>query len=150
MTKKTKAQYAYTIKTHRVKEPDFPYCGQSVSCTRELLDFVRPLLDSDIEKMIAIYLNAQNEIIGLNVTPGSINYAVVYPREIVKSALLVGACAVILCHNHPSGNAQPSENDQALTRRVKDACGLFDILLHDHLIIADEFVSFSFREGGLL
>ena len=150
MTKKTKGQYAYTIKSYRVKESEFPYSGTPVTCTRELINFARPLLDSDIEKMLVIYLNAQNEIIGLYIQPGSINQAPVYPREIIKSALLVGACAVILCHNHPSGNTRPSDSDLKLTSSVKDACGLFDILLHDHLILGSEFASFSFREEGIL
>ena len=150
MTKKTKGQYAYTIKTYRVKEPDFPYQGTPLTCTRELIDFARPLLNSDIEKMVVIYLNAQNEVIGLYVQPGSINQAAVYPREIVKAALLVGACAVSLSHNHPSGHAKPSDSDRVLTNTIKEACKLFDILLHDHLILGDDFAQFSFREDGLL
>jgi len=68
---------------------------------------------------------------------GTIDAAAVYPREIVKQALLRNAAAVILAHNHPSGVAEPSQSDQLITRRIRDALELIDVRLLDHFIIGD-------------
>jgi DNA repair protein RadC len=75
--------------------------------------------------------------------------ASVYPREVVKRALALNAAALILTHNHPSGVAEPSQADQMLTRRLKEALALVDIRVLDHLVVGDgEPVSFA--ERGLL
>ena len=62
-----KAAYAYSIKTTRVKEKDFPYNGQRITCTNDLINFARALQDSDIEKFLVVYLDAQNSVIGIQV-----------------------------------------------------------------------------------
>ena len=82
-----KATYAYSIKTTRVKEKDFPYNGQRITCTNDLINFARALQDSDIEKFLVIYLDAQNSVIGIQVMNGTVNQAVVYHREVVRHAL---------------------------------------------------------------
>ncbi len=93
-------KYAYSLKTERIKETDFPYHGEQVTATRELLHFVHRLQDSDIEKFLILYLDAQNKLVGVQVIPGTVNQAVVYPREVFKHALLSGGtCAIILVHN---------------------------------------------------
>jgi len=143
------AKYAYRLETKKVKEPDFPYPQKAITCTTDLLDFVKSLKDSDIEKMIVLYLNAQNELIGIQIMPGTINQAVVYPREIMKHALLSSACSMILVHNHPSGHFRPSEADIRLTKTIKDTAKVLDIQTHDHLIVSDKG-AFSFREEGLM
>ena len=80
---------------------------------------------------------------------GTIDGASVHPREVVKAALAHNAAAVILAHNHPSGVAEPSQADLHLTRRLREALGLVDIRVLDHLVIGDgEAVSFA--ERGLL
>ena len=143
-------KYAYSLKTERIKETDFPYHGEQVTATRELLQFVHRLQDSDIEKFLILYLDAQNKLVGVQVIPGTVNQAVVYPREVFKHALLMGgACAIILVHNHPSGHPKPSEADIRLTKTIQECAKLFDILVHDHLIVAGERF-FSFREEGLM
>ena len=142
---------AYSIKTSRVKEPDFPYHGQELTCTREVVEFVKSLQSADIEKMIVLYLNAQNALICIQVIPGSVAQAVVFPREVLRHALLVNASGMILVHNHPSGSLRPSDADINLTRAIKDVSKTLDILLHDHFIIAgDTGRFFSFREEGML
>lgn len=80
---------------------------------------------------------------------GTIDGASVHPREVVKAALTHNAAAVILAHNHPSGVAEPSQADLALTRRLREALGLVDIRVLDHLVIGDGAVV-SFAERGLL
>jgi len=142
--------YAYSIKTSRVKEKDFPYEGQSITCTSELVAFAKSLQDSDVEKMLSVYLDAQNRVICLQVMNGTVNQAVVYPREIIRHALLSGACAVILVHNHPSGVVRPSEADIRVTKTIQEAAKLLDIMVHDHIVIGENNRFFSFREQGLI
>jgi len=145
----TKSLHAYSIKTSRVREPDFPYHGQKISCTTELLDFARSLQDSDIEKMLTLYLDAQNKVICIQVVAGTVNQAVVYPREVVRHALLAGSSAIIMIHNHPSGEVRPSDADIRLTKHIQEAAKYLDVLVHDHIIIGDK-KWFSFREEGLM
>ncbi|MGB5209269.1 MAG: JAB domain-containing protein, partial [Gammaproteobacteria bacterium] len=92
----------------------------------------------------------RNRLIGLEeLFRGTIDGASVYPREVVRQALAHNAAAVILAHNHPSGVAEPSQADEAITRRLKNALALVDIRVLDHLVIGDgEAVSFA--ERGLL
>jgi len=72
----------------------------------------------------------------------------VHPREVVKRALYFNAAAVILAHNHPSGIAEPSQADERITQRLKEALSLVDIRVLDHIVIGDDVVSFA--ERGLL
>jgi DNA repair protein RadC len=80
---------------------------------------------------------------------GTIDSAHVHPREVVKEALARNAATVILVHNHPSGLAEPSEADEYLTRRLKEALALVDIRVLDHLVVGDD-VCESFADRGLL
>ena len=80
---------------------------------------------------------------------GTIDGTSVYPREVVKEALAVNAAAIILCHNHPSGVAEPSQADERITRRLKSALELVDIRLLDHLIIGDGAAT-SLASRGML
>jgi len=83
-----------------------------------------------------------------NLFRGTIDGASVHPREVVKAALQQNAAAVILFHNHPSGVATPSQADQIITDRLKDALALIDVRVLDHLIVGEEI--YSFAEAGLL
>jgi DNA repair protein RadC len=80
---------------------------------------------------------------------GTIDGASVHPREVVRQAIANNAAAVILAHNHPSGIAEPSSADESITRRLRDALGLVDIRLLDHLVIGDG-TTVSLAERGLL
>jgi len=80
---------------------------------------------------------------------GTIDGASVYPREVVKAALKHNAAAIIIAHNHPSGIAEPSQADERITHRLKDALELVDIRLLDHLIIGDGDIV-SLAERGVL
>lgn len=145
-----KTKYAYSIKTSRVKEPDFPYEGQQINGIEELLRFARSLQDSDIEKMLTLYLDAQNQLLCIQVMKGTVNQAVVYPREVIRHALLVGADSIIMVHNHPSGHVRPSDFDIKLTKEIQKISKLLDIHFHDHVIIGSEGCFFSFRGKGLM
>ena len=97
-----------------------------------------------------VFLDAQNRVIAAEeLFRGTLTQTSVYPREVVKRALAHNAAGVILSHNHPSGVAEPSLQDQALTRTLSEALGLVDVKVLDHFIVAPG-ASLSFAERGLL
>lgn len=104
----------------------------------------------DYEVFAVIFLDAQNRIIDYReMFRGTIDRTAVYPREIVRAALDCNARSVLLMHCHPSGVAEPSMADDALTRQVKSALALVDTKVLDHLVVAGGAV-LSFAERGLL
>ncbi|MBV7298722.1 RadC family protein [Enterovibrio paralichthyis] len=105
------------------------------------------LRDRPREAFLVLYLDNQHRPIRDEILfEGTINAANVYPREVVKRALDLGANAVILAHNHPSGIAEPSTADRHITARIADALALVDIRLLDHMVIGDgDVVSFAER-----
>jgi DNA repair protein RadC len=102
------------------------------------------------ETFTLIYLDSRHRLIACeDLFRGTIDGASVHPREVVKEALKHNAAAVILAHNHPSGVAEPSQADELIARRLKDALALVDIRVLDHLIVAGGD-TLSFAEKGLL
>ena len=142
-------KYAYSLKTERVKEPDFPYTGKKITCASDIANFVKYIEKSDIEKFVSIYLDADNKVIGIHITAGTINCAFPIAREIFKNALLFSAAAVILTHNHPSGKVVPSPEDKKFTSDVSTGGKIMGIKILDHIIIGDSQF-FSFSEEGIL
>ena len=92
-------KFAYLLETKRVKDPDFPYVGKNFAHPEAVAEFCRSLLDSDVEKMIVLHLTTKNSLIGIQVFPGTVDRAIIHPRELVKQSLLTGAAAIILVHN---------------------------------------------------
>ena len=94
---------------------------------------------------VAVLLDGKNGIIGFNVVSiGSLTAALVHPREVFKPAILANAAALILAHNHPSGDPEPSDEDKAITGRLRHAGELLGIRILDHLVIGDgSFRSFA-------
>ncbi len=102
------------------------------------------------EQFRVLFLNRKNVLIADEVQQrGTIDHTPLYPREVVKRALEVGAAALIMVHNHPSGDPSPSRADIDMTKEVQDAAARLGIVLHDHLIIAKKGHT-SFKEMGLL
>jgi DNA repair protein RadC len=102
------------------------------------------------EVFAVLFLDSQHQLIRYKeVFFGTVNAASVYPREIVKLALSYNACAVIFAHNHPSGIAEPSQADRHITHELKNALGLMDIKVLDHLIVGEGDIR-SFAENGWL
>ena len=125
--------------------------GEVLNDSRKVADHLSTYLNGRSKETFAvIFLNGRNAVIDTFVMfEGTVNQAVVYPREVVKCALMFNAVAAIIGHNHPSGQIKPSEDNQAITRKTKQACETVDIRLLDHVIIANgEF--FSFGDSGLL
>lgn len=108
------------------------------------------LRDRPYEVFCCLFLDNRHRVLCFEeLFRGTLNGTAVYPREIVKQALRLNAAAVILVHNHPSGVAEPSQADELLTARLKEALGLVDVRVLDHVVVGDgELVSFS--ERGLL
>ncbi|MBK9021365.1 MAG: DNA repair protein RadC [Sulfuritalea sp.] len=103
------------------------------------------------EVFIALWLDAQNRLIASEeLFRGTLTQTSVYPREVVKRALLHNAGAVILAHNHPSGLAEPSRADEVLTSSLKQALAMIDVKLLDHFIVAGNARPLSFAERGLI
>lgn len=106
--------------------------------------------DLEHEVFAVIFVDAQLRVIEYReMFRGTLTQTSVYPREIVKEALQLNACSVLLCHNHPSGVCEPSRADEYLTARVKSALELVDIRVLDHLVVGGGQVM-SFAERGLL
>ena len=101
------------------------------------------------EYFFAIHLDGKNRICCVDeVSVGSLNQSVVVAREVYKSALLSSAAAIIVLHNHPTGDPSPSREDIEITKRLREAGEIIGVRLLDHIIIGDSFVSFV--ERGLL
>ena len=101
------------------------------------------------ERFCAVWLDNHHRVIRFDeLAIGTIDGASVYPREVVKAALSVNAAAVVFSHNHPSGVGEPSQADEKITRRLRDALALVDIRVLDHIVVGQ--ISVSFAERGLL
>ena len=127
--------------------------------TRDVLDSPRAVRDwlrlklasLPHEVFMVLLLDAQNRVIASEeLFRGTLAQTSVYPREVVKLALLRNAAAVILAHNHPSGVGEPSHADQLLTRSLTQALALIDVRVLDHFIVAGTASPVSFAERGLL
>lgn len=122
-----------------------------ISSWSALVGYCRTALQFErTEQFRVLFLDRKNRLIADEILGrGTIDHAPVYPREVVKRALAHEASALILVHNHPSGDATPSQTDIDMTRTLAEVCQPFDIVLHDHLVIARENTS-SFKTLGLM
>ena len=106
-----------------------------------------------VEVFRVLLLDRKNKLIRDKVmSRGSVDHVPVYVGEVLRSALVLDASAIILCHNHPSGDPQPSQADIDMTRRIVDACKVMEITIHDHVIVGfgREKAAFSMRAAGLM
>jgi DNA repair protein RadC len=144
---KKMTKFAYRLETKRVKDPDFPYMGKNLTNPETVAEFCRSLQDSDVEKMTVLHLTTKNRLIGIQVFSGTIDRAIIHPRELVKQSLLTSGAGIILVHNHPSGLPDPSPEDRALTEAIICCAKLFDIRVLDHIILGEKSY-FSARQAG--
>ncbi|TAG10059.1 MAG: DNA repair protein RadC [Sphingobacteriia bacterium] len=102
------------------------------------------------EVFAVVFLNRSNKIVHFEIiSRGGITGTIADPRIILKKALENNATAIILCHNHPSGNLKPSTADELLTKKIKNAAALIDILVTDHIIVSNEGY-YSFADQGMI
>ena len=125
--------------------------GVAFTSTQAARDWLKlKMAGLEREEFMALYLNQQNQLIAHETLfTGSISSTEVHPREVVKRALYFNAAAVILAHNHPSGDITPSQADKVITQRLVQALALVDIRVPDHLIVGGNQI-LSFAEHGLL
>lgn len=106
--------------------------------------------NNPIEQFRVLFLNKKNILIADEIqTTGTIDQTAIYPREVIRKSMLYNATSLILVHNHPTGNPQPSKADLHVTKLVKDAAALFDIKIYDHIIVGKNKF-FSFKSNALL
>jgi DNA repair protein RadC len=117
-----------------------------------LKDLILTRGQPDREQFIVAMLNSKNDLIGFNiVSVGSLSATTVHPREVLKPAVIASSAAIILCHNHPSGDPLPSEEDRLITRTIIQAADVVGIRVLEHLIITMENDHFySFADEGII
>lgn len=122
-----------------IKEASFLYQTRTISSPNDAYEMIREQLEGlDREQFIIACLNTKNEPTNISVVAvGTLNKAIVHPREVFKTAILSNAASIIAFHNHPSGETTPSQQDIQLTNRLYEAGELLGIKLLDHLIIGD-------------
>jgi len=116
-----------------------------------LLDYLTiDMAHLTVERVRVLYLDTRNRLVlDDHVADGSIDEAAIHPREVIRKALDIGASALILVHNHPSGNPEPSRADIQITQRIAEAGRLLGIVVHDHVIVGREGHS-SLKAKGLI
>jgi len=124
-----------------------------ITSSKDCVNILRPLFDNSIdwrEEMVMLCLNRANKVIAYyRVSVGGITGTICDPKIIFSVALNCLCSSIILCHNHPSGNLQPSNADNDITKKIKEAGKLLDITLLDHIIITDESF-YSYADEGKL
>jgi DNA repair protein RadC len=122
----------------RIQSQSKWFSESKITSPQDIAEIFIPLLKDELkEKFILICLNSANKIIKFEtISIGSLNSSVVHPREIFKAAIENSSASIILLHNHPSGNPEPSNEDIAITRKLVEAGKIVDIPVFDHIIIA--------------
>lgn len=119
----------------------------SISAPEQAGSFLRMRLAGlDHEEFHVVFLDARHQIIAVEgLFRGTVDGSEVHPREVVRAAMRHNAAAVILAHNHPSGNPEPSAADRAITARLKQALALVEVRVLDHIVVAETTVSLAAR-----
>lgn len=126
-----------------------------VHSSKDAADYMRQMFDEDTieacESVVVVYLNRKNNSIGwFKVSQGGISGTVIDVRLVLATALKCLASGMIMCHNHPSGNTDPSESDQKITQKLKEAGATMDIQLLDHIILTPDGSYYSFADEDKL
>ena len=144
---------SYEIRVLRLNEVPFEQKLDSPACMAEYWNTViakMPWFIPDREICVSVTLNTRYNVTGHSlVSIGSLNESVVGPREVFRSAVAMNAYAILIAHNHPSGDPSPSEADHRVTRRLAEVGKILQINLLDHIIIGNG-KWFSFKEAGVI
>ena len=115
----------------------------------QIYEMFQDLRNETKEHFVTLHLDGKNRIACKEtVSIGTLNQSLVHPREVFKTALLSNAAAIILIHNHPTGDSTPSKEDIAITKRLKEAGDIIGVRVLDHIIVGDSYRSFV--EDGLI
>ncbi len=135
--------------TYKPTDAPKPIVKSSKQAFDELIKFFPDETIALQEQFMAMYINRGNKVLGVyNMAKGGLSSTVVDLRLLLSVALKIAATGIILCHNHPSGNLQPSTQDKSLTRQIIEACKFHDLSVLDHIIIASDKQYFSFADEG--
>ena len=116
-----------------------------------LMDYCAFSVRGPVERFHVLYLDRKNRIISDELlSTGTVDHVPVYPREVIKRALMLNASALILIHNHPSGDPTPSEADLSMTKEIQKGCKYLGLTLHDHIIVGAGTEQLSLRALGKL
>lgn len=140
----------YSVKM--VKERDYGFHERTnIGTPDDIGRFLTPYFETkDREAVVVLFLDSGNTVTGLHeLSVGGLSASVVDVRNVFKAALLANAASIVMAHNHPSGNPEPSSQDVRITKKVKEAGEVMDIPLHDHVIWAEETTT-SLRGRGLI
>lgn len=133
-----------------VKDSNVPSDKKRISSPVDVVSMFKSYLQgADREHFCIAMLDRKGNLLGLNtVSVGDLHSSIVHPREVFKPAIVIGASSIILCHNHPSGDTTPSNEDIAVTRKLVEGGKILGIEVLDHVIIGDRYC--SLKERGLI
>lgn len=136
--------------TYKRKRVDDDLLGNPVQSPKQVYDLFKDMQDETKEKVVVLHLNPQLEILSYEVAAlGTAHRALIDPVEIFRNAILARASSLIVVHNHPSGNCQPSQHDFGISERLNELGKLHEILLQDFIVIGFESF-YSFKNEGCL
>lgn len=149
--KQVSAKRVDIVKVQLIKESSLLYKNRTVHCPQNGFDLMTQFLgEVDREYFIVMCLDSKNQPTALNICHiGSLNSSLVHPREVFKPAVLSNAASIMVGHNHPSGNSQPSEADFNMTKRLVEAGEIMGIEVLDHIVMGDQEFT-SFKEEGYM
>ena len=125
------------------------YATTKFTSASQVFEMFSELQQETKEHFITLHLDGKNRIVAMDrVSSGSLNQSIVHPREVFKTALLSSAAAIILIHNHPSGDPAPSTEDRTVTNRLREAGEVIGIQILDHIVVGKNY--YSFKENMLL
>lgn len=150
--KKIPAKRVGIVSLKLVKESSVLYETRMIRSPYDAYKLIKNfLIDSDREKFVVACLDTKNQPVNISVVSiGSVNSAIVHPREVFKVAMLSNASKIICFHNHPSGNLKCSKEDENITNRLKECGEILGIELVDHIIVGDNNTYFSFKENCMM
>jgi len=134
-----------------VREKSISYSADKITTPSQAVELAKNFLqDCDREHCIAMFLDVRLKITAIHtIGIGTLESLLLHPREVFKAAILSNASGMIIAHNHPSGDPEPSKNDINITKRLVEAGQILGINIIDHIIVGDESYT-SFREEGLI
>jgi DNA repair protein RadC len=139
----------YRIETVLIREKSEAF-NVYLRSSRDVYDAFKFIASRTQESLYVVCLNAKNKVIGYSeIARGTLNRCAIDMRALVRVPILVNAASVIILHNHPSGDSQPSRDDVAITQRIKDSLSLFGISFIDHIIIGDDSFTSLLEKGAL-
>lgn len=141
----------YSIKL--VKESALLYNGQRVTDAKNIVELLMSMgmHERASEEFYTLYLDTKNHVVGMEmISRGTLNASLIHPREVFKGAILANAKSIILAHNHPSGDTEPSSSDKNVTENLVKAGKLLDLRVLDHVIVGRDGDYFSFRDSSMI